>query len=239
MREEELHKAFLRIKEEIKDLESQFSTLKEALSIQNNVLIELVRKLTSIEEKNEKFFASKRNKRANQSINHLNTYKNETLNQGENICLEEDLRGSIGNKGVKERLSHVKQGKEQTFEPKKENKERKSVFRLARDTLDKTFNKISKQELKVFLTIYQLEEDHSETSYRGIAEKMDLTEHCIRAHICSLFKKKVPLYKVKLNNRLILLFVDKDFKSLNLKQKLINHYYKTDPYQSTLFELYD
>jgi len=242
MREEELRKAFSKIREEIESLEGQFSTLKEALTIQNNVLAELVKKFALLDEKlekNKKFFVSSGNEGVNQSINHLNTSENGPSKQQEKAHLEEDIDVSIGNEGVKEHLSHVKEQKEPVFEPQKENKERKSIFRLARDRLDKTFNKISKQELKVFLTVYQLEEDHSETSYRGIAERMDLSEHCIRAHICSLFKKRAPLYKVKLNNRLTLLFVDKDFKSLNLKQKLINLYYKTDPHQATLFDIYD
>ena len=66
---------------------------------------------------------------------------------------------------------------------------------------------------------------------------MQLSEHCIRGHISSLMKKNVPIIKKRLNNRLNILSIKKDFKSLNLKQKLINIFYDSDPNQTTLFEL--
>ena len=66
---------------------------------------------------------------------------------------------------------------------------------------------------------------------------MQLSEHCIRSHISSLMKKNVPIIKKRLNNRLNILSIKKDFKSLNLKQKLINIFYDSDPNQTTLFEL--
>ena len=66
---------------------------------------------------------------------------------------------------------------------------------------------------------------------------MELSEHCIRSHISALIKKNAPLIKKRLNNRTNLMFIRPDFKALNLKQRLINMFYETDPYQTTLFDI--
>ena len=50
-------------------------------------------------------------------------------------------------------------------------------------------------------------------------------------------KKNAPLVKQKLNNKRNLLSIRKDFKALNLKQRLINVYYESDPHQTTLFDI--
>ena len=241
MLSEELKFIFTKIKKDIDTINLDLSSLKEAISIQNDVLLKLLERISNVEkdQKVKKVSDSIGNKRVNQSINHLNTSENDLLNMTEKDQFINKNGHSIGNKGVQEVLSHIKSTNNDQFEPEKQKKEQNNVFRIAKDKIDMTFNSLSKQELKVFLTIYQLEDNHEETSYRVIAERMDLSEHCIRAHICSLFRKNIPLYKVKLNNRLTLLFVDKDFKSLNLKQKLISLYYKSDPQQSTLFDIYN
>lgn len=240
MLSEELKFIFTKIKKDIDTINLDLSSLKEAISIQNDVLLKLLERISNVEkdQKVKKVSDSIGNKRVNQSINHLNTRDFNLKHMRENIDFEHENVTSTGNDGVKEGLSHVKSDKEVRFEPKIEKEDRNNVFRMAKASIDSAFNGLSKQELKVFLTVYQLEDESQETSYRVIAERMDLSEHCIRAHICALFRKKVPLYKVKLNNRVTLIFVDKDFKSLNLKQKLIGLYYKTDPHQTTLFETY-
>ena len=87
------------------------------------------------------------------------------------------------------------------------------------------------------MTIYQLDETNEGVTYALLAEKMTLTETCIRAYTSNLFKKGLPLVRTKINNKITLVSVKGDFKSLNLKEKLLALYYEKDPYQTSLFDI--
>ena len=94
---------------------------------------------------------------------------------------------------------------------------------------------ITKQELLVLLTIAQLEEEITNVTYSDIANKLKLSQGCIRGYITSLIRKNTPIYKEKYNNKITLIKTNPHFKSLN-KQSLIDAYYKVDPHQKRLFE---
>ena len=110
-------------------------------------------------------------------------------------------------------------------------------FQTFKQNLNIAFGALSKQELKAFLTVYQLDEGNQGASYQELAQKMGLTETCIRAYISSLFKKGLPLSKMKINNKKTIVTIKQDFKSLNLKSKIIALYYEKDPYQTSIFDL--
>ena len=93
---------------------------------------------------------------------------------------------------------------------------------------------LTNREFLVFLTIYQLEKELPRVTYEVIAKKLSLTSGCIRTYITSLIRKKAPIIKSKLNNKLTILSIDKSFRSLTSEQKLINIYYQNNTYQSTL-----
>lgn len=111
-----------------------------------------------------------------------------------------------------------------------------ATFQGLKREIEETFDRLSKQELLTFLTIYQLEDDIKNVSYTDVAEKLKLSEGCIRTYISALIRKGVPVEKKKFNNKLVLLFVPKEFRELNLKKQLMANYYRTDPYQPTLKE---
>lgn len=96
------------------------------------------------------------------------------------------------------------------------------------------FSKLSQQEFLTFLTIYQLQEEKGQVTYSDVAKKLNLSEGCIRTYISSLLKKGIPLIKEKYNNKHIILKISAEFRSLNLKQKLVDMFYQTDPTQKTL-----
>ncbi len=142
-----------------------------------------------------------------------------------------DKGSSIGNDGVNQSFNHL-------INQQSINQSYADPNLLALKTnLEAIFRRLSKQELKVFLTIYQLEDENIEPNYFEIANRMQLSEHCIRSHISALVHKNVPLTKKRLNNRTNVVHIRSDFKALNLKQKLISMYYETDPHQTTLFEI--
>lgn len=103
--------------------------------------------------------------------------------------------------------------------------------------INKAFSSLSKQELRVFLTLYQLDDELNGVSYIELASKLELTEPCIRGYISTLIKKDLPITRTKLNNKRTILIINKEFKSLGLKQKLVSLYYEADPRQTTLFDL--
>ncbi len=101
--------------------------------------------------------------------------------------------------------------------------------------LEKVFSTLTKQEFLTFLTIYQLEEDFKRyVTYLDLSHKLRLSEGCIRTYVSNLLKKKVPLTKAKMNNRTAVLTIPKEFRELNLKQKLLSLFNKTDPEQTRL-----
>ncbi len=104
--------------------------------------------------------------------------------------------------------------------------------------LEKAFSALTKQEFLTFLTIYQLQEDlNRQITYPDISNKLKLSEGCIRTYVSSIIKKKLPLTKTKANNKITLLCIPKEFADLNLKQKLVSLFNKTDPEQMRLSDV--
>ena len=227
--------SFNKAKEDINRLDDELVIQKEILAKQNDILRALNNKMNTIIEKinelEDKIYISVNQSITNQSlINHSITQEKSVLK--EPINTKEDT--SIGNEGVNQSFNQIINQQSitnQSFKGTDPN------FQALKETLEGTFRLLSKQELKVFLTIYQLEDEGKQANYTSIAHIMTLSEHCIRSHVSSLLKKNAPILKQKLNNKRNLLSLRKDFKALNLKQRLINMYYETDPYQTALFDI--
>jgi len=101
--------------------------------------------------------------------------------------------------------------------------------------IDSLFLSLTKGEFLVFLTIYQIEEDIKRgVSYLELSRHFSLSEGCIRTYISQLLKKEAPITKIRLNNKLTLLSIDKDFRSLNLKTRLLALISHTNPDQTKL-----
>ena len=101
--------------------------------------------------------------------------------------------------------------------------------------IDSLFSSLTKQEFFTFMIIYQLEEDIKRgVSYLELSRNMSLSEGCIRTYVSQMLKKSIPLQKVRLNNKLTLLTINKEFRSLGLKYRLSSLFSKTDPNQTTL-----
>ena len=77
------------------------------------------------------------------------------------------------------------------------------------------FKQITNQEMMVFSTIYQLEESTPEgVEYRQIAQKLGLSESSIRDYAQKLISKGIPVDKIKLNNKKILLKISSKLKNI-------------------------
>jgi len=107
-------------------------------------------------------------------------------------------------------------------------------LQLFGQNLEKQFLSLTKQEFLTFLTIYQLEEDLGTISYSHIASHLKLSEGCIRTYVSSLIRKEIPIIKEKINNRFVILKISPELRDLNLKNKLLDFYYRVDPRQKRL-----
>ena len=76
------------------------------------------------------------------------------------------------------------------------------------------FKRLTDQELLVFSTLYQFDEEVGHTNYKTIAQKLGLTESSIRDYIGRLIKKGIPVEKKRINNKIILLSVSQNLKKI-------------------------
>ncbi len=84
------------------------------------------------------------------------------------------------------------------------------------------FKTITNQEMLIFSTIYQLESEFPEgIEYRQIATKLGLSESSIRDYVQKLISKGIPVDKIKLNNKKILLKIGSKLKNIAPLETLI------------------
>ena len=76
------------------------------------------------------------------------------------------------------------------------------------------FKQLTDQELLVFSTLYQLEEEQGPVDYKALSEKLGLTESSIRDYIGRLLKKGIPVDKNKINNKQIQLSISQDLRKV-------------------------
>jgi len=112
----------------------------------------------------------------------------------------------------------------------------KGVFRQTdtRQTLDRhifdrsgeieqLFMNLTEKEFLVFTALYQLGEAlKSPISYKTLADELKISQSSVRDHMSELIRKNVPLKKLKINNKTVLLQIDPSFKSLNIMAKILN-----------------
>jgi len=76
------------------------------------------------------------------------------------------------------------------------------------------FKRLTEQEILIFSTIYQIEEEQGYANYKLLAEKLSLTESSVRDYVGRLIKKGIPVEKKKVNNKQIQLFISQNLKKI-------------------------
>ena len=151
----------------------------------------------------------------------------------QNPTVPEELKGlksqnltiSIGNKGVPtDRQTNNPTDNPTHFLSRKPQKTIESEIREATEILDSLdnikkeirhkFKHVTHQEMLVFSTIYQLEEQHAQITYSLIADSLQLSESSIRDYIHRLINKGIPIKKEKINNKKILLKIAPELKKI-------------------------
>ena len=84
------------------------------------------------------------------------------------------------------------------------------------------FKRLTSQEMLVFSTLYQLEEEMGYADYKSISTKLNLTESSIRDYIGKLIKKGIPIDKNKINNKNIQISISNSLKKMASLQTILH-----------------
>jgi predicted transcriptional regulator len=209
---EQIKEAFQRVREDISYLTQEMRDLKLELNETKQDVLIMSEILNNLVEKKQIAHTTDNNENKTTST-HLSTH---------NLALEglkpQYLDISNGNGGV----PTDKQTNRQTDNPTlftQENSFSSALEALeSLDTLKKEirlkFKRLTEQELIVFSTLYQINEEKGPTDYRTLSLKLKLSESSIRDYIGRLIKKGIPVEKNKLNNKNIQLYVSNDLKKI-------------------------
>lgn len=247
--EENVRKAFLKVKEHMNLLEKEISLLKEFIYSQNNQIEFILKEIRRFSLQNKPKMPENRSQMPE--------------NRPKTPEVSENDKSSTGNKGVysdihsftihstgmhslnnysfnysdespKKEENKPYFSKNSTIPLKKEDNIGHLNISTLKENINNLFESLSRQEFLTFLIIYQLEDENKYATYTDVAKHLNLTEGCIRTYISSLIKKGLPVIKTKYNNKFVLLSIHPEFRELNLKKQLMNLFYRNDPSQSSL-----
>ncbi len=144
--------------------------------------------------------------------------------------LNEDFQdSSTGNKGVPSTT---------TINPQYTsiiNNQSPSMINM-KSELENVFKTLTDREFSIFMAIYALDKEGKETNYEGLAKQLNISEHTIRGYLGSILRKKVPIQKERFLNGKVSLSIKKEFKQLDLYQKLLRLRVSSSG-QRTLFDI--
>jgi len=76
------------------------------------------------------------------------------------------------------------------------------------------FKRLTEQEILIFSTIYQQEEEIGYSDYKSVSRTLNLTESSIRDYVGRLIKKGIPVEKNKINNKTIHLNISQNLRKI-------------------------
>ncbi|VVB80548.1 Uncharacterised protein [uncultured archaeon] len=213
-----IKEAFTKIKEDIYYLQAELVSLKQEMSLLRSENSALSQKIGS----------------ANKALPPSNiSYP--TVTPTNNPTVPQEIRGfqplkndlSTGNKGVPTDISTYSQTNQQTDKlaifpinnlsenPLNKMQETLESLDSIRKELRLKFKRLTPQEMLVFSTLYSLENQGlEEITYKVLATHLNLTESSIRDYTTKLLSKGIPIKKIRLNNKKIVLNVSEELKKI-------------------------
>ena len=221
--EDNIKEAFNRVKGDIDFLNEELLDIKTTM----NDLHEIMKNLTIKLEKQEKPASTDR-----QTIRHINSTNNDSSTHSSTV--PQEVRGlkplnlptSIGNQGVStDRQTDTQTDNSTHILHINEEKTIDSNIQEATEILDSLdslkkeirlkFKHLTSQEMLVFSTIYQLEEQgNKEITYRLISKTLKLSESSIRDYVQRMITKGISIQKEKVNNKKLLLTISPNLKKI-------------------------
>tara|TARA_Y100000034_G_scaffold88001_1_gene105573 strand:- start:572 stop:1282 length:711 start_codon:yes stop_codon:yes gene_type:complete len=222
-------------KEKIKEA---FKKAKQDIDFLSNEMLEIKKEIYEIKQLLQQKQVFHSNQKTS-TLRHINTTDNVTSTH--NTTVPQEIEGlkypnlgiSIGNQGAStdrqtdtstdtstHNLSEIPP-KTQDLDSDKDietNIQQASEILDSLDALKKEirlkFKRITQQEMLVFSTIYQLEEQGIEPNYKGIALKLGLSESSIRDYVQRMINKGIPIKKQKINNKKLVLSISQELKKI-------------------------
>jgi hypothetical protein len=218
--------AFQKVRQDIDSLSKETDSLRKALIETRERMIEMCEVIKQLGQKLE----FKEQKQDSAPSTHTST--DNPVNSAPSTHTSTDntpfkplnphfLGISSGNEGVSTDRQTDRQTDQQTAQTPQNSKNSIDNAAQILDSLDSIkkeirlkFKNITNQELLIFSTIYQLEEEGKEVDYRLISQHLNLTESSIRDYVQRLIKKGIPLEKKKINNKSIQLSISSNLKKI-------------------------
>jgi len=209
-------------------LKGAFQKVKQDMDFLNQEMIQIKSEITQIKQFLDEFSTS--------TLRHINatypviTTDTSTVPQEIGGLKTSNFGISIGNEGAStDRQTDTSTDTSTHFLQKlsknTENKTLESDIQRATNILDSLdtlkkqirlkFKRVTPQEMLVFSTIYQLEEqDPNKVTYKEIALKLGISESSIRDYVQRMINKGIPIKKDKINNKKLILFISSDLKRI-------------------------
>lgn len=211
MEEDKIKDAFLKVKQDIDFLNSSIFELKNEISRLNNLLNED----NSIQKNTP--YSSTDNLSQQTNRQHFDTSSTHIPTQNSHFkALKPQIYPiSTGNEGVPtDRQTNQQTDRHIENTSINDAAEMLNSLDNVKKELRLRFKRLTDQEIRIFSTIYQFDEEFGFSDYRVIAEKLSLTESSIRDYVGRLIKKGVPIEKKKVNNKAIKLSISENLKKI-------------------------
>ncbi|MDO8528438.1 MAG: hypothetical protein Q7S06_00930 [Nanoarchaeota archaeon] len=217
-----IKEAFQKVKEDMDSLREEMDILKSSFIEMGEKLIEMYDKLDQKEKKEQILNQNRPSFIPTHSLqNQAIPTHNPTHPYAFKPLKPQNLGISIGNEGVptdKQTDKPTNQQIENSYKIPKNSLENASEIFDSLDSIKKEirlkFKTITEQELLVFSTIYQLDEEQGFSDYKVLSNKLNLSESSIRDYVGKLIKKGIPVDKKRINNKNIQLSVSQNLKKI-------------------------
>ena len=218
MKKEQLKEAFVKVKQDIDSLADEIYQLKQEIIEIKQILgissSSTVRQITSTYPA-----TSTQTSTVPQEVGGLRTPNLGISigNQGASTDRQTDRQTDTSTHNLGEiPLKSIESNKEENIE---KNIQEASEILDSLDRLKKEirlkFKRITPQEMVVFSTIYQLEEqDPENTSYKQLSMILKLSESSVRDYVQRMINKGIPIKKHKIANKKIILSISSELKKI-------------------------
>ncbi|MFH1358906.1 MAG: hypothetical protein ABIH37_03405 [archaeon] len=213
-------------------IKSAFNKVKEDIILLHNEILDL--KITIDELKNS-LISSTNRQTDTSTLRHLNTTDSVTSTHSstDNSTVPQEIGGlkplnlgiSTGNEGAStDRQTDTSTDTSTHILLQKQEKTIESNIKQASEILDSLdsikkeirlkFKHLTPQEMAVFSSIYQLEEQETEVTYKSLSKQLKLSESSARDYVQRIITKGIPIKKHKLNNKKVILSISPDLKKI-------------------------
>ena len=202
-------------------IKEAFAKVKQEITLIKQDIEEIKRTLKTLQQTNQQ---TTNQQTSYQNLSNPTHQSNPTYNLSLSSPITFYKDTSTGNKGVPTDRQTNRQTTQHT--DKITQIENLSQVLSSLDSIKKeirsTFKHLTNQEMTVFSTIYQLEEEGFVVDYPLVSQKLGLSESSIRDYVLKIVKKGVPLLKTKQNNKKIVLSISPELRKIASLQTILS-----------------